>query len=76
MLVGVSAVSARLFVFEGRLAPEVELAANEGKNTNPHQKECYEVSNKTNVPMDCTFSHLPIGVYLVGDVMRIEFLQP
>ncbi len=67
MLVGVSAVSARLFVFEGRLAPEVELAANEAKNTNPHQKECYEVSSKTNVPMDCTFSHLPIGVYLVGD---------
>ena len=32
MLVGVSAVSARLFVFEGRLAPEAELAAAENAN--------------------------------------------
>ncbi len=40
MLVGVSAVSARLFVFEGRLAPEVELAASESAN-GPNTDTCW-----------------------------------
>ena len=67
MLVGISAVSARLFVFEGRLPPDVEISSSEGSNINPYQKNCYEISNKTNTPIDCKFNESPVGVYLLGD---------
>lgn len=66
MLVGVSAVSARLFVFEGRLAPEVELAANEAVNTNPTRDRCFEAATASGSP-GCTYGGTDIAVILRGD---------
>lgn len=67
MLVGVSAVSARLFVFEGRLAPEVELAASESKNFYANQSKCISNSDATNIPIDCYFNDLELGAVSIGD---------
>ena len=66
MLVGVSAVSTRLFVFEGRLAPEVELAANEATNKDPRQSECHEFNIKTGSPQ-CSYGDGDIAAIVVGD---------
>lgn len=67
MLVGVSAVSARLFVFERRLASEVELAANESKNFYANQNECISISDSTNKPIDCYSNDLELGAISIGD---------
>lgn len=66
MLVGVSAVSARLFVFEGRLAPEVELAANEATNKDPRKDECHEFNIETGSPQ-CVYGNGDIAAIVVGD---------
>lgn len=66
MLVGVSAVSARLFVFEGRLAPEVELAANEAVNKDPRKSQCHEFNIKIGSPR-CSYGDGDIGAIVVGD---------
>lgn len=54
MLVGVSAVSARLFVFEGRLASEVELVASESSN-GPDIGTCW-ADGQGNGEYDCLLS--------------------
>lgn len=66
MLVGVSAVSARLFVFEGRLAPEVELAANEAVNKDPRIKECFEAAIDGRSP-SCIYGENLVSAILMGD---------
>lgn len=66
MLVGVSAVSARLFVFEGRLAPEVEIAAKEKTNWEPRSRnECKPT--KDNTSPACTYGNGVTGVVMIGD---------
>lgn len=68
MLVAISAISIRFFNFDNRLlSPKIEIAASEENNNNPFQKDCYAISNKTNIPVDCKFSNASVGVYLVGD---------
>lgn len=66
MLVGVSAVSVRLFVFEGRLAPEVELAANEAVNKDPRIKECFEAASDGRSP-SCIYDENLVSAILMGD---------
>lgn len=55
-------------LLNGRLSDTVELAAAEAANTNPFQRKCYEVSNRTNKPVDCLYSQSEeIGAILIGD---------
>ncbi|MBE0493471.1 MAG: acyltransferase [Thiomicrospira sp.] len=67
LVIGLAAVSVRLFTFDNRLPPAVEIAAAEANNKNPMQTECYSVSSKTNEPIDCQSSSIVVGAYLVGD---------
>lgn len=72
MLVGVSAVSARLFVFEGRLAPEVEIAAKEKTNRDPRASEC---APKNAISPSCVYGNDNIGAVLLGDSHAISTIN-
>lgn len=67
MLIGVAAVSARLFVFEGRLSSELVAVASEAKNIYSKQTQCISASDETNKPVDCNYNDLPLGVISIGD---------
>lgn len=67
MLVGVSAVSARLFIFEGRLPEKIEAIANEANNSYINQPLCISKSDTTNKPIDCYFNNSKLGVISIGD---------
>ena len=66
MLIGVAAVSARLFVFEGRLLPELEVAAAESNNKDPRRVECHEYRTGEGSP-NCKYGAGELGVIVVGD---------
>lgn len=66
MLIGVAAVSARLFVFEGRLAPEIKIAAAEVNNKDPRKTECHEYRAGKGSP-SCKYGAGELGLIVVGD---------
>lgn len=65
MLVGITAVSARLFVFEGRLAPEIEIAAAESNNKDPRASECAPTAEKGSP--SCIYGEGDVSAILMGD---------
>lgn len=66
MFVGISAVSARLFVFEGRIDPMAEFAASEVDNQDPRKSECHEFSLNTGSP-ECSYGSGNIAAIVIGD---------
>lgn len=64
LLVGVSAVSVRLFEFNGRLPEAVELVATEATNKDPRANDC---SPKDAVSPACIYGSDNIGAILLGD---------
>jgi hypothetical protein len=53
LVIGLAAVSVRLFTFENRLPPAVELAADEQNNRYPRIKECFIESSDEGFPVGC-----------------------
>ena len=66
-LVGISAVSVQLLVFDGRISEKIETIAKEANNTYSDQNKCINISTKTNKPIDCKFNNLELGVISTGD---------
>lgn len=67
LVIGLAAVSVRLFTFEGRLPAAVQQIAAEANNRYARTSECISVSDKTNIPVDCLFNELEPGVISIGD---------
>lgn len=65
-LVGVSAVSARLFIFDGRFDSTVDLAANEASNQDARKKECFSAASGAGSP-SCIYGSDQISAILMGD---------
>lgn len=65
-VIGVSAVSVRLFTFEGRLPAAVEIAAKEAENKDPRRSECFEKA-EAGKNTGCVYGADEIGVVLMGD---------
>lgn len=66
LIVGVSAVSARLFTFEGRLSAEIEVAAAEATNREPRRTECFGLAGSHGSP-GCIYGKDNISAILMGD---------
>ena len=66
LIVGLSAVSVRLFVFDGRLPPAVEIATNEKTNWEPRSRnECKPKEDNTSPA--CIYGNGDPGVIMIGD---------
>ena len=66
LIVGVSAVSARLFTFDERLPAEVEVAAAEATNREPRRTECFDLAGSHGSP-GCIYGKDEISAILMGD---------
>lgn len=64
-VIGVSAVSVRLFTFEGRLPAAVEIAAKEATNRDPRHIEC--APDKNQVSPSCIYGKGDLGAIMIGD---------
>lgn len=67
LVIGLAAVSVRLFTFEGRLPAVVEIAAAEANNKDPRIKECFEAANEEGSPGCIYGSTNAVGAILMGD---------
>lgn len=65
LVIGVSAVGVRLFVFEGRLPAAVQIAAAEALNKDPRAAECAP-KNSFSSPA-CIYGSQKAGAVLLGD---------
>ena len=66
LIVGLSAVSVRLFVFDGRLPQAAEMAANEKNNREPRSRnECKPKEDNTSPA--CIYGNGDPGVIMIGD---------
>jgi len=66
LVIGISAVSVRLFTFEGRLPEAVEIAAAEAENKDPRASEC--APNQEQVSPSCIYGGKnEMDVVLLGD---------
>ena len=66
LVIGLAAVSVRLFTFENRLPAEVEIAAAEAKNEDPRKEKCSPDNNGSNPPK-CIYGHNTIAAAVFGD---------
>ena len=66
LAIGISAVSVRLFTFEGRLPEAVEIAAAEAENKDPRRSECFEKA-EAGSNTGCTYGDKKVGAFLFGD---------
>ena len=65
LAIGISAVSVRLFTFEGRLPEAVEIAAAEAENKDPRASEC--APNQEQVSPSCIYGSGALGAIMIGD---------
>lgn len=66
LVIGLAAVSVRVFTFENRLPPEVEIAAMEANNQDPRKDKCAPDSNGNN-PKKCIYGENKISAVVFGD---------
>lgn len=67
LVIGLAAVSVRLFTFENRLPPEVEIAAAEADNKYAKLDQCIRITDKTSQPIDCYYNENTLGAISIGD---------
>jgi peptidoglycan/LPS O-acetylase OafA/YrhL len=67
-VIGLSAVSIRLFSFDGRMPEKIEIASNESKNKDPNRAKCFDIASDTSpgciYPLNYTGE---LGALLLGD---------
>jgi len=66
LIIGTSAVCARLFIFDGRLSVDAENIANKVNDTDPRRDECLLKANEKGSP-GCIYGTNTVGAILVGD---------
>lgn len=66
LVIGLAAVSVKLFTFENRLPPEVKIAAAEANNINPAKPKCFDVALIEKAP-ECSFGSGDKAALLLGD---------
>jgi len=74
-VIGIAAVSANRFVFEGRLSEKAEQVAMEALNFGPHRYDCMYIGKKEYE--GCRFGNgKPLGAILLGDSHAASSLNP
>lgn len=71
LVIGLAAVSVRLFTFDKRLPSEVEVASNESLNINPRKGECFDLALTGEIPA-CSFGSGQPAALLLGDSHAIS----
>lgn len=66
-VIGIAAVSAKLFVFEGRVPDDVEVASLEAINSDPRRKECLTSMYSLENAPGCHYGKKKTGAILIGD---------
>jgi hypothetical protein len=77
LVIGLAAVSVRVFTFENRLPPAVELAAAEATNIHPRRSECHSPASGSKGSPGCEFGvGDDLGVILTGDSHAMSTVNP